>query len=82
MISMHVPTFSPFVPHLTRLQNFVLSERPRRRPPPAPLLQTIGDRPRPNSAADRRPTRDTEGFPRHHAGMTVPTDLGSATAKQ
>jgi hypothetical protein len=29
MISMHVPTFSPFVPHLTLLQNFVLSERPR-----------------------------------------------------
>jgi hypothetical protein len=28
MISMHVPTFSPFVPHLTLLQNFVLSERP------------------------------------------------------
>jgi hypothetical protein len=28
MISMHVPTFSPFVPHLTLLRNFVLSERP------------------------------------------------------
>ena len=28
MISMHVPTLSPFVPHLTLLQNFVLSERP------------------------------------------------------
>src|SRR5215470_4850639 len=28
MISMHVPTFTPFVPHLTVLQNFVLSERP------------------------------------------------------
>ena len=24
----HIPTFSPFVPHLTLLQNFVLSERP------------------------------------------------------
>jgi hypothetical protein len=26
MISMHVPTFSPFVPHLRLLQNSVLSE--------------------------------------------------------
>ena len=85
MISMHVPTFSPFVPHLTPLQNFALSEHPRRRPPPAPLLRTIGDRPRPNSAADRRADkryRRISASPQSSAGMTVPTDLGSATAKQ
>jgi hypothetical protein len=32
MISMHVPTFSPFVPHLTLFQNSVLSECQSRLP--------------------------------------------------
>jgi hypothetical protein len=43
MISMHVPTFSPFVPHLRLLQNSVLSECQYRLPTLGlPLLGILG----------------------------------------